>query len=184
MMRTCSSRLLPYSLGSGTVHIGEASLCRPWPCAQCLVSQNWSWAGLQRSIHGLSLGTMFISVPRLLAAVTVGLNPTGCRGFLINVTSFPRRASAAGRSLGYAGVPRLSHQHVAPCNELKPWRCPLGPQTYMSRYPIPREVGPGSSGPLGPLQGLPHLPSVQGVECLTRILGIRVFSRAWKEIPH
>ena len=80
--------------------------------------------------------------------------------------------------------PRLSHQHVAPCNELKPWRCPLGPQTYMSRYPIPREVGPGSSGPLGPLQGLPHLPSVQGVECLTRILGIRVFSRAWKEIPH
>lgn len=74
--------------------------------------------------------------------------------------------------------PRLSHQHVAPCNELKPWRCPLGPQTYMSRYPIPREVGPGSSGPLGPLQGLPHLPSVQGVECLTRILGIRVFSPA------
>ena len=80
--------------------------------------------------------------------------------------------------------PRLSHQHVAPCNELKPWRCPLGPQTYMFRHPIPREVGPGSSGSLGPLQGLPHLPSVQGVECLTRILGIRVFSRAWKEIPH
>ena len=80
--------------------------------------------------------------------------------------------------------PRTSHQHGAPYNELKPRRCPLGPQTYMSRYPIPREVGPGSSGPLGPLQGLPHLPSAQGVECLTRILGIRVFSRAWKEIPH
>ena len=72
--------------------------------------------------------------------------------------------------------PRTSHQHGAPYNELKARRCPLGPQTYMSRCPIPREVGPGSSGPLGPLQGLPHLPSVQGVECLTRILGIRVFS--------
>ena len=80
--------------------------------------------------------------------------------------------------------PRTSHQHGAPYNELKARRCPLEPQTYMSRCPIPREVGPGSSGPLGPLQGLPHLPSAQGVECLTRILGIRVFSRAWKEIPH
>ena len=119
MMRTRSSRLLPYSLGPGKVHIGEASLRRPWPCARCLVSQNWSWAGLQRSIQGLSLGTMFISVPRLLAAVTVRLNPTGCRGFLIDVTSFPRRASVAGRSLGYAGVPgyHISAWHlVMSCN--------------------------------------------------------------------
>ena len=81
-------------------------------------------------------------------------------------------------------VPRLSHQHGAPYHELKAGRCPLGPQTYTSWYPIPREIGPGSSGSLGPLQGLPHLPSVQGVECSIRILRIRVFSRAWKETPY
>ena len=94
------------------------------------------------------------------------------------------------KGLGGWGVVRicrcllLSHQHGAPHNELKPGRCPLGPQTYMSRHTIPREAVPGSSGSLGPLRGSPHLPSVQGIECLSRILGIRVFSRAWKEIPH